>query len=182
MCRQPFQLRKAEDRASKPFIDDVRFDLVYDGVVHRHRPPSLQGVIYLVPQMPGVVIATQLAQRRLVQLSQDLAEQRRIGIPGRKALAVDLAQGADQRVAVLLADPAILVPMAAIQARFLHVSLPGGVSSAWRERAPKGVDWQWRARRFSVGPCRRESVAVVRPSPVRMMKSGGYAACSSKEV
>src|SRR6266702_8449776 len=81
--------------------------------------PSLRGVVDLVPQMSGVVIATQLAQRRLVQLMQDLTELGRIGITSRKALAVDLAQSTDQRVAVLLANRAILVPMAAIQARFL---------------------------------------------------------------
>src|SRR6476620_8054730 len=74
--------------------------------------------------MPGVVIAPQLAQRRLVQLKQDLAEFCRIRITGRETLAVKLAQCTDQCVAVLLADRAILVPMAAIQAWFLHVYLP----------------------------------------------------------
>src|SRR5436305_9525102 len=92
--------------------------------------------------MPGVVIATQLAQRGLVQLKQDVTQQGRIRITGCEALAVDLAQRTHQRVAVLLADRAILVPMAAIQAGFLHVSLPMQRLRAWRERAPKRVDWQ----------------------------------------
>src|SRR4029079_1308874 len=86
--------------------------------------PSLRDVVDLVRQMPGVVIATQLAQRRLVQLMQDLAELGRVRIAGGKALAVDLAQRSDQRIAMLLADRATLVPMATIKARFLHVSLP----------------------------------------------------------
>jgi hypothetical protein len=74
--------------------------------------------------MPGVVVAAQLAQRRLIQLEQDLTELGRIRIAGGKTLPVDLAQRADKRVAVLFTDPAILVPVAAIQAVFLHVSLP----------------------------------------------------------
>src|SRR6478752_2818557 len=92
--------------------------------------------------MPGVVIAPQLAERCLVQLMQDLAEFSRIRITGSKTLAVDLAQRTDQRVAVLLADRAILVPVAMIQARFLHGFLPERRLRAWRERAPKRVDWQ----------------------------------------
>src|SRR5438105_3792676 len=94
--------------------------------------------------MPGVVIATQLAQRRLVQLMQDLAKLGRIRIAGRKTLAVDLAQCTNQRVAVLLADRAILVPVATIQARFLHVSLRVRRLRASPKGALKSVGWQRR--------------------------------------
>src|SRR5450631_4724698 len=51
----------------------------------------LRGLGDLVFQMAGLVIAAELAQRRLVELEQDLAQFFGFGITGRKARSVDFA-------------------------------------------------------------------------------------------
>ncbi len=75
----------------------------------RRAHASLRGVSDLVLEMAGLMIATKLAQRRLVQLKQDLAQLLRFRITGRETLPVNLAQGAHQGIAMLVADFAILV-------------------------------------------------------------------------
>jgi len=62
--------------------------------------------------MAGLVIAAELAQRRLVQLKQDIAQLLRRGITGGKAWSVNLAQRADKGIAVLVADFAAVVAAA----------------------------------------------------------------------
>ena len=55
------------------------------------------------------MIPAELAQRRFVQLLQDVAQLLGCGIAGGKALSVNLAQRTDQGVAVLVADFAVMV-------------------------------------------------------------------------
>src|SRR5580692_10419573 len=74
-------------------------------------------------QMAGLVIAAELAQRRLVQLKQDFAELLGRGIAGGKTLSVNLAQRADEGVAVLVADFAVVVAMAIVETCLAHVAL-----------------------------------------------------------
>src|SRR5438874_11454390 len=77
---------------------------------HTHgRPPSVQGVRVqgvrdLVIEMTGLVVAAKLTQRCLVQVKHNLAQFVGWGITGSKTLSVNLAQGADQGGAVLVAD------------------------------------------------------------------------------
>jgi len=54
------------------------------------------------------MIATDLAQGRLIELKHYLAQFRGFRMPGRKALPVNFAQRPNQGVAVLAADFAIL--------------------------------------------------------------------------
>src|SRR5690348_14251111 len=72
--------------------------------------------------MTGLVVAAKLAERRLVQVEENIAE--RIGgrIPGGKTLPVDLAQGADRGGAVLVADFTIL--LAVVGTCLAHAALP----------------------------------------------------------
>src|SRR5439155_8211360 len=86
------------------------------------RPPSVQGVRDLVIEMTGLVIAAKLAQRRLVQVKHNLAQSVGRGITGGKTLPVNLAQGADQGGAVLVADFTIL--LAVVETCLAHAALP----------------------------------------------------------
>src|SRR5207248_2538297 len=100
---------------------------------HTHgRPPSVQGVRDLVIEMTGLVIAAKLAQRRLVQVKHNLAQSVGWGITGGKTLPVNLAQGADQGGAVLVADFTIL--LAVVETCLAHAALPcadAQASSRW---------------------------------------------------
>src|SRR5664279_3923516 len=78
----------------------------------------------LVLQMTGLVIAAELAQRRLVELKQDLAQCRGSRITGGETDPVDLAQRADQGVAVLVTDFTVLVAVAIVESRLAHAALP----------------------------------------------------------
>ena len=71
------------------------------------------------------MIAPELAQRRLVQLMQDIAELLGRGITGGKTLSVNLAQRADEGVAVLVADFAVVVAMAIVETGLAHAALHG---------------------------------------------------------
>lgn len=73
---------------------------------------SLRGLGDLVTQVAGFIIAAELAQRCLVQLKTNLAQLLGLRIPGCETLSVNLAQRADQGIAVLVADFTILVPVA----------------------------------------------------------------------
>src|SRR5882757_7232539 len=70
------------------------------------------------------MIAAELAQRRLVQLKQNLAQFLGFGIAGCETLSVNLSQRADEGVAVFDADFAILVAVASVETRFAHAALP----------------------------------------------------------
>jgi hypothetical protein len=65
--------------------------------------------------MAGFIIAAELAQRRLVQLQQNLAEFFGFGITRGETLSVNLPQRADEGIAVLVADFAILVAVAIVE-------------------------------------------------------------------
>src|ERR1700674_4205332 len=77
----------------------------------------------LVPQMAGLVIAAELAQRCLVQLKQDLAQLLGFGIAGCETLPVYLAQRADERVSMLAADFAVVVAVAIVEICLAHAAL-----------------------------------------------------------
>ena len=65
-------------------------------------------------QVAGFMIAAELAQRCLVQLKENLAQFLGLRIPSCETLSVNLAQCADQGIAVLVADFAILVAVAIV--------------------------------------------------------------------
>ena len=69
------------------------------------------------------MIAAELAERRLVQLKQNLAQLLGFGIAGCETLPVNLSQRADVGVSVFAADFAILVAMAIIETCLAHVAL-----------------------------------------------------------
>src|SRR5580658_6130653 len=92
-----------------------------------------------MPQMAGLVIAAELAQRRLVQLKQDFAELLGRGITGRKTLSVNLAQRADEGVAVLAADFTVVVAVAIVETGFAHAAL---LSARERQHPPARTKWQ----------------------------------------
>ena len=79
----------------------------------------------LVFQMAGLVIAAELAERRFVELRQDFAQLLGRGITGGKTLAINLAQRADERVAMLVADVTIVVAVAIVETGLAHAALPG---------------------------------------------------------
>src|SRR5271154_729343 len=89
--------------------------------------------------MAGLMIAAELAQRRLVQLKQDIAQLLRRGITGGKAWSVNLAQRADEGVAVLVADFAVVVAAAIVETGFAHAALHGARA---RQHPPGGTKWQ----------------------------------------
>jgi hypothetical protein len=72
----------------------------------------LRSVCDFVLQVAGLMIAAELAQRRLVQLKQNLAELFGFRIPCGETLSVNLTQRADEGISVLVADFAILVVVA----------------------------------------------------------------------
>src|ERR1700719_2773460 len=89
--------------------------------------------------MAGLMIAAELAQRRLVELKQDFAKLLGRGITGGKTLSVNLAQRADEGVAVLVADFAVVVAVAIVETGFAHAALHGARE---RQHPPAGTKWQ----------------------------------------
>ena len=85
------------------------------------------------------MIAAELAQRRLVQLKQDFAQLLGRGITRGKTLSVNLAQRADEGVAVLVADFAVVVAMAIVETGLAHAALHGARE---RQHPPAGTKWQ----------------------------------------
>jgi hypothetical protein len=83
----------------------------------------LRRVCNLLLKMAGLVIAAELAERRLVQLKQNLAQLPGFRIAGRETLSVNLTLRADERVSVFAADFAILVAMAIVETRLAHAAL-----------------------------------------------------------
>src|ERR1700760_434748 len=86
---------------------------------------SLRSLGNLVHEVAGFIITAELAQRRLVQLNKNVAQLLGRGITGGKTLSVNLAQRADQGVAVLVADFAVVIAVAIVETRFAHAALPG---------------------------------------------------------
>ena len=73
--------------------------------------------------MAGFIIAAELAERRLVQVKQNLAQLLGCRITGGKTLSVYLTQFADERGSVLVADFAIVVEMAIVETCLTHAAL-----------------------------------------------------------
>src|SRR5579863_6167719 len=73
--------------------------------------------------MAGLVIAAELAERRLVELRQDFAQLLGRGIAGGKTLAINLAQGADEGVAMLVVDVTVVVGVAIVETGLAHAAL-----------------------------------------------------------
>jgi hypothetical protein len=69
------------------------------------------------------MIAAELAQRRFVQLKKNFAQLLGRGITGSKTLSVNLTQGADEGVAVLVAYFAVVVAVAIVETGFAHGAL-----------------------------------------------------------
>src|ERR1700682_887817 len=105
----------------------------------RGRGDLLRRVADLVLEMAGLMIAAQLAQRRLVQLKQNIAELFAFRIAGGETLSVNLAQGADQGVAMLVVDFAILVAVAIVETGLAHAALHCAHS---RQHPPAWAKWQ----------------------------------------
>ena len=78
-------------------------------------------------QVAGLMIAAELAQRRLVQLKQNLAQLLGFEIAGCETLPIHLSQRADEGVAVLVADFAM---------KPTRIDRPG--------RARLRLRWRWR--------------------------------------
>jgi hypothetical protein len=68
------------------------------------------------------MIAAKLAQRRLVQFTQNLTEPLGLRIAGRKILPVNLAQRANERVSMFAADFAVLIAVAIVESWLAHVA------------------------------------------------------------
>ncbi len=82
------------------------------------------------------MIAAELAQRRFVQLEKDLAQCFGFGMPGSKALSVNLAQRADARVSVFVADFTVVVAVAIVETCAAH----GALHCAYSGRASSHRD------------------------------------------
>src|SRR5438552_14995973 len=85
------------------------------------------------------MIAAELAERRLVQLKQNLAQLLGIGIAGCETLSVNLSQRADEGVSVFAADFAILVAVAIVETCLAHAGLHCS------RDPPAGTKWQQNA-------------------------------------
>jgi hypothetical protein len=84
-----------------------------------------------VLQMAGLMIAPELAERRLIQFKQNLAQLLGFRIAGREILSVNLAQSANEGVSVFAADFAILVAVAIVETCLAHAALmPGNAGGA----------------------------------------------------
>jgi hypothetical protein len=85
----------------------------------------LRSVFDLVLQVAGLMIAAELTQGCFIQVRKNLAKFFRRGITGGKPLSVNLAQCADEGVAVLVADFAVVVALAIVEACLAHAALHG---------------------------------------------------------
>jgi hypothetical protein len=77
----------------------------------------------LVLQMAGLMIAAELTQRRIIELKENVTQLLGWRITGGKTLSVNLAQRADQGVAVLVADFAVMVTVAIVETCLTHGAL-----------------------------------------------------------
>jgi hypothetical protein len=85
------------------------------------------------------MIAPELAQRRLVQLKQNLAQLLSFRIAGCETLSVNLTQRADEGVSMFAADFAILVAMAIVETCLAHAALHCARKPQHRTA---GIEWQ----------------------------------------
>jgi hypothetical protein len=76
-------------------------------------------------KVAGAVISAELAQRRLVQVKQDVAQLLGRRITRGETLSVNLAQRANENVAVLVADFAIVIAVAIVETGLAHAALHG---------------------------------------------------------
>ena len=90
-------------------------------------------------QVASLVIAAKLAQRGFIELKQNVAQFLGVGITGSKTPSVNLAQRADEGIAVLVADFAVLVAMAIVETGLAHAALLWAHS---RQHPPAGSKWQ----------------------------------------
>ena len=85
-------------------------------------------------QVPSFIIAAELAQRRLVQLEQDLTYLFCFGIAGCEILPVDLSQRADENVSVFRTDFAITFAVAIVEPCLIHAAALRGQKPAASSR------------------------------------------------
>src|SRR3954454_14052522 len=98
-----------------------------------------RSLVDLVLQVAGLMIAAELAERRLVQVKQNLPQLLGFGIAGCETLSVNLPQRADQGVSVFAADLAILVAVAIVETCLAHAALH---CSRNRQHPPAGTKLQ----------------------------------------
>src|ERR1700712_1482134 len=134
-----------------------------------HFEALLRGLGDLVLQVAGFMIAAELAQRRFVELKQDIAQLRGVRIAGCEAAAVNLAQRAEEGVAVLVADVAVVVAMTMVQTWLAHAALHGGRE---RQHPPAGVRWQLRQGCLLARRCSAASAMQRNPSARRAALMG----------
>jgi hypothetical protein len=103
----------------------------------------LRRVRDLVLQVGGLVIAAELAQRRFVQLEQNLAQLLGFGIAGRETLSVNLSQRADEGISVFAADFAIHVAVTIVEACLAHHAALHCTRN--RQHPPAATIWQLKA-------------------------------------
>ena len=85
------------------------------------------------------MISAELAQRRFVQLKQNLAQLLGCRITSGETLSVNLTQGANEGVSVLVADFAIVVAVAIVETCLAHAALHGAHG---RQHPPARTKWQ----------------------------------------
>src|SRR5450631_2668036 len=107
--------------------------------------------------MTGLMIAAELTQRRFVQLNKDLAQFLSRRITGGKTLSLNLAQRADEGVAVLVADFAVVVAVAIVETCLAHAALHGAL---WTVGSRLSRD-----RRRAVPRCSSNGILVPHVSP-----------------
>src|SRR6266550_1019114 len=102
--------------------------------------------------VPWLMIAAKLAQRRLVQLKQKLAQLLGFRITGCETLSV-LTQHADEGVSVLVADFVVLVAVAIVETGLMLLSMVP------KERhLPAAERWQLRRSRRGFSLVRQQPV------------------------
>src|SRR4029079_282328 len=147
----------------------------------------LQGIRDLVLKVAGRMIPAELAQRRFVQLLQDVAQLLGCGIAGGKALSVNLAQRTDQGVAVLVADFAVMVAVAIVETWLAHAVLHRACGRQHPPAGPKGQPMTGAGRtevairgrnRYPVLTYFRQLCASLNPSTSRAFRFDSGASCS----
>jgi hypothetical protein len=83
----------------------------------------LRRVRDFVFEVSGLIIAAKLAERCFVKLKQNIAQLLGCRIAGGEALSVNLAQCANKRVSVLVADFAIVIAVAIAETWLAHAVL-----------------------------------------------------------
>jgi len=91
---------------------------------------SLQRVSDFLLQVAILMIVNELAERGLVEVLQHVAQLGALGLTCRERLSINRAKRGKRGVAMLLADLAVLVAVATVQAVLFHWLLPASPGAA----------------------------------------------------